>query len=138
VDLLSRQGGTAQFTDAQSQTAAYNRTTQFDRRADLIASLDYLKKRDEVIFNRIGVVGFCAGGGNLWDLIVYAPEIAAAVPFYGTPPANEDLPKIQTPTLGIYAETDRNLTRTAQATMTAMSQANKVYGLSVYEGVGHA
>src|SRR6266566_2555757 len=39
VDLLSRQGGTDQFTDATQQTQAYGRTTQFERRSDLIASL---------------------------------------------------------------------------------------------------
>lgn len=140
IDLLSRQGGTAQFADATAQSAAYGRTTLPERRADLIASLDFLKKQEATtIHNRIGVVGFCAGGGNLWDLIVYAPEIAAAVPFYGTPVvADADVPKIQTPVLCIYAETDRNLTRTMQATASVFSQQSKTYALRVYQGAGHA
>ena len=46
--------------------------------------------------------------------------------------------RIQTPVLGIYAETDRNLTRNMQASATLMSMATKNYGLMVYEGVGHA
>ena len=139
VDLLSRQGGTAQFADATAQAAAYNRTTQLDRRADLIASLDFLKRQEETtIHNRIGVVGFCAGGGNVWDLIVNVPEMAAAVPFYGALPVEADVAKIQTPVLGIYAETDRNLTRTMQATASVLSTQSKAYGLRVYQGVGHA
>ena len=140
VDLLSRQGGTAQFTDATQQSAAYNRTNQIDRRADLIASLDFLKRQESfVIHDRIGVVGFCAGGGNVWDLAVNLPELAAAVSFYGTPPATaEDVARVVSPVLAIHAETDRNLTRSMQATATLMSQATKSYGLFVYEGVGHA
>lgn len=140
VDLLSRQGGSAQFTEPMQQTAAYGRTNQIDRRADLIASLDYLKRQDSyVIHDRIGVVGFCAGGANVWDLAVNVPELAAAVPFYGAPPLiAEDVARIQTPVLAIYAETDRNLTRNMQASATLMSMATKSYGLMVYEGVGHA
>ncbi len=140
VDLLSRQGGTEQFPDATSQAAAYGRTNQVDRRADLIASLDFLKKQEATtIHNRIGVVGFCAGGGNTWDLIANVPEIAAAVPFYGSPVvADADVPKIQTPVLCIYAETDRNLTRTMQTTANLLSQQNKTYALRIYQGAGHA
>ncbi len=43
VDLLSRQGGSTQFTEPTQQTVAYNRTTPFERRYDLIAALAYLK-----------------------------------------------------------------------------------------------
>src|SRR5690348_16708355 len=43
VDLLSRQGGTQQFTDPVQQMMAYGRTTQFERRSDLIAGLTYIK-----------------------------------------------------------------------------------------------
>jgi carboxymethylenebutenolidase len=141
VDLLSRQGGSAQFTEPTQQTAAYNRTNLFDRRADIISSLDFLKRQeDTVIHDRIGVVGFCAGGGAVWDLITNVTEIAAAVPFYGAPaPSNaEDIARIQTPILAIYAETDRNLTRGMQVAAGLLSTANKRYGLFVYEGVGHA
>src|SRR5882724_8029571 len=66
VDLLSRQGGTDQFTDAVQQQQAYNRTNVVDRWADLVNSLDYLKHQSMVRFDRIGIVGFCAGGGNIW------------------------------------------------------------------------
>ncbi len=65
VDLLSRQGGTAQFTDPLQQQAAYGQTTQDQRRSDLISALDFLKHLPFVRFDRIGTVGFCAGGGNV-------------------------------------------------------------------------
>jgi carboxymethylenebutenolidase len=140
VDFLSRQGGTAQFTDPTQLAAAYNRTNALERRADLISSLDYLKRQEDiVIHDRIGVTGFCAGGGAAWDLITNVTELAAAVPFYGTSPVTaEEVARIQTPVLGIYADTDRNFTRNMQTTAGLLSLASKRYGLFVYEGVGHA
>ncbi|MBY0506202.1 MAG: dienelactone hydrolase family protein [Bryobacteraceae bacterium] len=138
VDLLSRQGGTAQFTEPTQQTAAYGRTNPFDRRSDLIASLAYLKTLDSVIFDRIGVTGFCAGGGNTWDLIVNIDEIAAAVPFYGAPPPVADLARLRTPVLAMYAERDRALTGNMAPVVTALLAQQRSFGLNIYEGVGHA
>ncbi len=140
VDLLSRQGGTGAFPEPTQQTAAYNRTTPYERRSDLIAALAYLKGLEgTVIHDRIGTVGFCAGGQNVWDLIVGLPEMAAAVPFYGSAPITEaEIAQIRTPVLGMYAERDRSLTARMATTMTLMLSQQKVFGLNVYEGVGHA
>ena len=136
VDLLSRQGGTGQFADPVQQQAAYGRTTQFERRSDLISSLDYLKHLAFVRYDRIGTVGFCAGGGNVWDLAANVPELAAAVSFYGMPPDQFD--NIQAPVLGLYAELDRSLTLQMPGVITAMIGKQKAFSLSIYQGVGHA
>jgi len=138
-DLLSRQGGIQQFPEAAQQSAAYGRTVPIERRLDLISALDYLKFTPFVQHDRIGVVGFCAGGGNVWDLVVNLPELAAAVPYYGNPlPTVEDVQNIQTPTLMIYAERDRALTARVAPVMTELLARQKVFGFRVYEGVGHA
>lgn len=139
VDLLSRQGGVQAFPDATQQSAAYNRTTQYERRSDLISTLDYLKGTPGVIFQRIGIVGFCAGGGNVWDFAVNIEELAAAVAFYGTPvPAVTDVDSIKAPMLAIYAERDRALTQRMLPVVDAMLTKQKTIGAFVYEGVGHA
>jgi carboxymethylenebutenolidase len=138
IDLLSRQGGTSQFTEPTQQTAAYNRTNQTDRRADILEAMKYLKSLSNVVSDRIGITGFCAGGANTWDFVVNVPEVAAAVPFYGAPPALEDVDKIRTPVLAIYAERDRALTLRLFPVATAMITQQKVFGMVVYEGVGHA
>jgi carboxymethylenebutenolidase len=138
VDLLSRQGGTAQFTEPTQQTAAYNRTNQVDRRDDLLAGLDFLKRQPNIVFDRIGITGFCAGGANTWDFAVNVEELAAAVPFYGAPPALEDIDKIKAPVLAMYAERDRTLTQRVFPAIDAMIRQQKPCGLNVYEGVGHA
>jgi carboxymethylenebutenolidase len=139
VDLLSRQGGTQQFTDPAAQASAYSRTQPDERRADLIAGLNYIKTLPNVQSNRIGAVGFCAGGGNVWDLAVNVEELAAAVAFYGTPlPTVEQLASIKSPVLANYAELDRALTLRTAPVMTAMITLQKTFGFRIYQGVGHA
>ena len=139
VDLLSRQGGIGLFPEPTQQTAAYGRTTPAERQADLISTLSYIKSLPNVIHDRIGVVGFCAGGGNVWNLAVLLDELAAAVPFYGAPvPTPESIEGIRAPVLAIYAERDRNLTAQMAPVMVSLLQRQKPFGFVVYEGVGHA
>jgi len=138
-DLLSRQGGTGQFPDATSQAAAYGRTVPAERTADLLSSLAYIKTLGNVVTDRIGVVGFCAGGGNLWNLIVASQELKAAVPFYGTPvPSTDAVATITTPVLAMYAGLDRTLTASMGPVMQAMEQQSKTFGFVVYQGANHA
>lgn len=137
-DLLSRQGGVQAFPEPTQQTAAYGRTTVDQRRSDLISALDYLKFSPLCQFDRIGAIGFCAGGQNVWDLAVYLEELAVAVPFYGTPPAVESIQQIQAPVLAIYADRDRALTARMAPVLTELLARQKRFGFSVYEGVGHA
>ena len=139
VDLLSRQGGTDQFVDPVQQMQAYGRTVPAERRSDLIASLAFLKDQGFVRPDRVGAVGFCAGGGNVWDLALNAPELAAAVAFYGapTPPADQ-LDMIQSPVLAIYAELDRALSLRMADVMTGMLTKQKTFAFRLYQGVGHA
>jgi carboxymethylenebutenolidase len=138
VDLLSRQGGVGQFTEPTQQTQAYGRTTVLERRMDLLGTLAYIKTLPVIQFDRIGMTGYCAGGGNVWDFVVNIDELGAAVPFYGAPPAMEDIERIKTPILAVYAERDRALTMRMLPAANAMIQQQKVFGMIVYEGVGHA
>ncbi len=138
-DLPSRQGGTSKFTDPAQQSQAYGRTTRDERYSDLIATLSYLKTLPVTRHDRIGVVGFCAGGGNAWDFAINTEEIAAAVPFYGAPtPAPETLGKLNAAVLTIYAEQDRALTGRMAPVMQALLDQRKSFGFYVYEGAGHA
>ena len=110
-----------------------------ERRSDIISSLAYLKTLEVIVFSRIGLIGFCAGGGNVWEQVVNVEEYQAAVPFYGTPvPQVAAIERIKTPVLAIYAERDRNLTLSMAPVSTAMIQQQKTFGFNVYEGVGHA
>jgi len=138
-DLLSRQGGTAQFTDPAAQAAAYSQTNLPQRLADLYSSLSYIKAQPNIIFDHIGALGFCAGGGNVWQFALGLPELKAVVPFYGTPlPSLDRITEITAPVLALYAEQDRTLTMQTGPVMQAMIGQQKTFGLVVYQGAGHA
>ena len=84
-------------------------------------------------------MGFCAGGGDVWDLAVNLEELSAAVPFYGNPvPTEEQIQRIKAPALAIYAERDRALTARMAPVMTAMVMQQKTFGFHIHEGAGHA
>jgi len=66
IDLLSRQGGTAAFANDTARTQAYGRTLQEERYDDMLSGVEFLRKQENVIGDRIGAVGYCAGGGNIY------------------------------------------------------------------------
>ena len=138
VDLISRLGGTNQFPDPTQATAALNRVGAAAQLEDLLASVAYLKGLSTVQPGRIGVVGFCVGGGQVWSLAVTSPDVAAAVPFYGNPPTVEQLDRVNAKVLGIYAQLDRNLTTRMPVVVSGLLDRNKTFGFFIYEGVAHA
>ena len=139
VDLLSRQGGTLQFPDPEQAGAAYSRTVPAERREDMISALLTLREQPYIAGGRVGVVGFCAGGGNVLDLAMNTDKLTAAVSFYGPLPNPIDpLRNITAPLLGIYAELDRGINARLAGLITAMTEAQKTYGLHIYPGTNHA
>lgn len=139
VDLLSREGGTDKFPDPATAGAAYSRTTVDGRLQDLLSTVDWMKQQSYIQADRIGAVGFCAGGANVFNLAVSSTDIVAAVVYYGAPPANIDLlGNLSGPLLCHYGATDRNTTMTATRTLQALLDKGKTYGIHIYEGVGHA
>ena len=138
IDLLSRQGGTAAFPDAEQAGAAYNRTRPEERRADINSALLTLLEQSYVTPGKVGIVGFCAGGGNVFDIAVNTDRLAAAVVFYGTPLATDAVANLRAPLLGVFAELDRGVNARLPALITALSEQRKTYGLHVYENTNHA
>ena len=103
---------------------------------DFIAAFEYLKKHKDCN-GKIGVVGFCYGGGISNMMAVRVPELAAAVPFYGSQPAIADVPKIKAPLMLHYASLDTRITAGWPAYEAALKENGKKYQGFVYEGVNH-
>ena len=139
VDLLSRQGGTQAFPDANDAGTAYNRTRPEERRADSLSALFTIRDQSYVRGDRLGVLGFCAGGGVVWDLALNTTQLAAAVAYYGNPvPAVADIPRINAPMLCHYGELDRTLTASLGPVMQALATGNKRFEVHVYANANHA
>jgi carboxymethylenebutenolidase len=138
VDLLSRQGGTDAFPDPVDAGNAYNRTQPAERLQDLRSALLTIREQSYVRDGRVGAIGFCAGGGEVFNLALNSPELNAAVVFYGTPLTGEQVANLNAPLLGIYAELDRGFTGRVPAMLTALNERQKPYELHIYQGTNHA
>ncbi|MGZ3881369.1 MAG: dienelactone hydrolase family protein [Flavisolibacter sp.] len=103
---------------------------------DFIAGYDYLVKQKDCN-GKVGVVGFCFGGWIANMMAVRIPTLAAAVPFYGSQPAAEEVPKIQAPLLLHYAGLDTRITEGWPAYEAALKANKKEYKTYIYDNVNH-
>lgn len=103
---------------------------------DFIAAYEYLKTHKDCN-GKVGVVGFCYGGGIANTLAVRIPDLAAAVPFYGGQPAAADVPKIKAPLMIHNASLDTRIMAGAAAYEAALKENGKKYQAFVYEGANH-
>jgi carboxymethylenebutenolidase len=103
---------------------------------DFISAYDYLKN-DKDCNGKIGVVGFCFGGGIANQMAVRIPGLNAAVPFYGSQPAKEDVAKIKAPLLLHYAALDTRINEGWPAYEEALKENKKEYTAYIYPNVNH-
>ncbi len=105
--------------------------------ADFVAAVDYLKNYKNSNGN-VGCVGFCWGGSMANQLAVNAPNLKAAVAFYGGQPKAEDVAKIKAAVQLHYAGLDERIDAGIPAYEAALKKNNVEYELYMYEGVNHA
>ena len=133
-DLLSRAGGTAGAPDA---TAALGAISTADLVTDLRSGLTELARRADGL--KLGVMGFCFGGGMTWQLLDSGPsEVAAAVPFYGPSPDAPTFTGAQTAVLGVFAEKDARVNAGRDKLEAALTAAGVTHELVTVPGVDHA
>ncbi|HLK29378.1 MAG TPA: dienelactone hydrolase family protein [Puia sp.] len=103
---------------------------------DFITAYDSLKNHKDCN-GKVGVVGFCFGGWIANMMAVRISTLSAAVPFYGSQPAAEDVPKIQAPLLLHYAGLDTHVNEGWPAYEAALKANNKTYTSYIYPNVNH-
>lgn len=137
-DLVSKVGGTAKFTDTAQISVYLAQTPAEEHVANLQEALKVLKGTQGVQADKLGVVGFCFGGGLTWRLATEAPEVKAAVPFYGPAPDLAKVPNIKAAVLGIYGGLDNRINQGIPALEAALKAANIRYRIKIYDGANHA
>lgn len=134
-DLMSAIGGTPASED-QARTG-FARVERPVALADALRSIDYLRSRPDAT-GRVGIVGFCWGGGMVGLIAASGADVQAGVVFYGVAPPMDQVPAIRAPLLLHYAGFDERVNATMPPFEAALKRAGKPYTVHMYEGVNHA
>jgi len=134
-DLLSPAGGTPTNEDTAREMISKLDGPQTVQ--NLVAAVAFLAKHAHGN-GKVGTMGFCWGGGMVGELAVNAPDLSAAVVYYGRQPKAADVDKLKAPLLLHYAGQDARINDGIPAFEEALKKANKPYTLHMYEGAQHA
>jgi len=137
-DLVSRMGGTTKLSPDQI-AGMLGQAKPDELVKDLSAGVSFLEKQTGVKADKLGVVGFCFGGGYTLRLAAANPKILAAVPYYGPVP---DPATIMSSTnaaiLGQYGALDSRVNAGIPNLEKVMKDSGKVYDKKLYDGANHA
>jgi carboxymethylenebutenolidase len=122
--------------DEDKARALFATLDQTKTRQDMIASAKALMARADGT-GRVGVVGFCYGGGVAHMLATELPELAAAVPYYGNVPPTGDAAKVKTPLLIHFAEMDDRINKAWPPYETALKAVGAPFTAFTYNGTQH-
>jgi carboxymethylenebutenolidase len=129
-------GGTAEAGGNEAAIKLVSALPADQITADLNAVADYASKLPAAN-GKLAVVGFCWGGAQAFGYAANNPDLKAAFVFYGTPPPQEAMTKINCPVDGFYAGNDSRVTSTVPKTIELMKQEKKSYEPVTYDGAGH-
>jgi carboxymethylenebutenolidase len=123
--------------DDEQGGALFAKVDRMKMAEDLYAAAVWLKGRPDST-GRLGVTGFCFGGGIANSLAVrMGADLAAAVPFYGGAPPTADVPKIKAAVLVHHGSEDQKLVALWPAYDEAMKAAGITHEGHIYPGAVH-
>ncbi len=138
-DMLQRTGGTAQYQTSPDAIAAIRSLDPAGCVEDLTSAVEYLKSQG-FANGRVGVVGYCWGGGQSLNFATQCNQLNAAVVYYGrNPDPLEQVADITCPLMGNYAEDDPNIMPGIEPLKEALAKAGKSIDIKIYgDGAKHA
>lgn len=137
VDLVARQGGT-ESVGSEAVPGVLGNADPAQFVSDFRSGWEHLAGAAYVLPERVGMVGFCFGGGVTWRVAVGMRELRAAVPFYGPHPEVGEVASINAAVLGIYGEQDQRINQGIAAIEAALLANGRVYEKMIYPGADHA
>ena len=146
-DYYFRKGDLTKVTEMPQLMAAVNAKPDAELLSDLDATVAWAKAQGGDT-SRLGIVGFCRGGRNVWEFAAHSTTLKAAVAFYGPlvdapnpawPKSPTQLaPEMKAPVLGLYGEADTGISAAQVEAMKAALAANKKTAeFKIYPGAPH-
>jgi carboxymethylenebutenolidase len=145
-DYYFRIGDMTKITEIPDLLPKVNTKTDAELFSDLDATVAWAKSQGGDV-NRLGIMGFCRGGRNVWHYSAHNPNLKAGVAFYGpladksdtAPKSSIELaPEIKEPVLGLYGEADTGISVDSVHQMeAALKAAGKTAEFHIYPGAPH-
>jgi carboxymethylenebutenolidase len=133
-DGLSAAGGAP--ADQEAARDLFARTDGARIASDVLSAVPWLAA-DTTSNGRIGVVGFCYGGGLALRAAIETVGVNAAVCFYGRALSTQDTRRLKTPVLLHYAGTDERINASIPEFRAALDSVGVPYSLNMYPGTQH-
>lgn len=140
VDLLSRDGGTANIADPAEIPALLSNEDALPRHVDdFKAAAAYYGTQPMADVSRLGMNGFCFGGGITWRCATEMPELKAVAPFYGPVPPLDTVPNIQAAVFGAYSDDPNDgANEGLDEVIAALEDAGITFEITMYPDTQHA
>jgi carboxymethylenebutenolidase len=131
-------GKTAKSPDEAGKLMMAMRVDEAEK--DLRGAIQFLLDHEATTGSKVGIIGFCMGGALSLYAATKNPHVGACVVFYGGHPnVKPDLPNLQAPLLGIYAERDRSVTpESVRELERQLKSLGKSVEVHIYPGTDHA
>jgi carboxymethylenebutenolidase len=134
-DFLSDLGGTP--ADEEAARPMFQQLPAADVAANGVATIAWLKTHAKSN-GKVGAMGFCWGGGTVNNIATVAPDLLAAVPYYGGQPDAAAVPNIKAKVMAHYGGLDERINAGIPAFEAALKAAGTDYQIFIYEGANHA
>lgn len=136
-DLLSGKGPNGGGTSSLESPARAIRDLDPEEVRLRLDSIAEYGMRLPAAAKKFGVVGFCWGGSTSFRYATQQPQASAAVVYYGSAPAAEDLANLAVPVLGLYGGNDHRVNATIERAQKTLIGTGVRYEVEIYEGAGH-
>jgi carboxymethylenebutenolidase len=146
--LYAREGDVAGMSDIKQIMQVVATVPERQVASDLDATAAWAKSTGKADTSKLGIVGFCWGGRQVWLYAAHNPELKAGVSWYGVlqRPKNDMTPdnpidlvqRINAPILGLYGGADPGIpVAQIDALRTALKAAGKPSEIVVYPDTPH-
>ncbi len=146
-DYYFRKGDLTKVTEMPQLMPLVNAKPDAELLSDLDATVAWAKAQGGDT-SRLGIIGFCRGGRNVWEFAAHSTDLKAAVAFYGPlvdasnpawPKSPTQLaPEMKAPVLGLYGGADTGIpVAQVEAMKAALADAKKTAEFKIYPGAPH-